>query len=61
MGLLWRSLSFFTCVCAMTRTTEQYFLMRSSSRSTSFSPPSAAEYLAAYFVMALRFDLYQFL
>jgi len=45
----------------MTRTTEQYFLMRSSSRSTSFSPPSAAEYLAAYFVMALRFDLYQFL
>jgi hypothetical protein len=46
-------------VCARTRTTVQYFLMRSSSRV--IEEPDDSECFLAYLVKAFFFDLYQFL
>jgi len=47
-------------VCARTRTTEQYFEMRSSSRATDEAEPDSACFLA-YLVNAFFFERYQFL
>mmetsp|Transcript_403 Transcript_403/g.784 ORF Transcript_403/g.784 Transcript_403/m.784 type:complete len:229 (-) Transcript_403:53-739(-) len=63
ISMMWaffnRRLSFLTWVWAMTRTTVQNFLMRSSSASMSLPPSSA--YFLAYLVKAFFLARYQFL